>query len=81
MAGVTKHIFEHDVRDILEMWNSQLKCVQRVLPRNYTDIDIINTLKRFYPHEWTAVEMKYWYKFLVQKSNHHKMIAFIYYIT
>lgn len=61
MAGVTKHIFEHDIRDILEMWNSQLKCIQKVLPKDYTDIDIINSLKRFYPHEWTSVEMKYWY--------------------
>lgn len=61
MAGVTKHIFEYDIRDILEMLNSQLRCIQRVLPRNYTDTDVINTLKRFYLHEWTSVEMKYWY--------------------
>ena len=22
MSGVTKHIFEHDIRDILTMWNT-----------------------------------------------------------
>lgn len=61
MSGVTKHIFEHDVRDIVFMWNEQLKTVQNILPQYYTEEDIVNTLKRFYPHEWKSVEIKYWY--------------------
>lgn len=61
MAGVTKHIFEHDVRDILSMWNTQLKCVQKVLPKEYSYEDIVKALKLYYPHEWFSVEMKYLY--------------------
>lgn len=61
MSGVTKHIFEHDIRDIILMWSKQLKIIQNVLPQYYTEEDIVSTLKRFYPHEWKSVEMKYWY--------------------
>lgn len=61
MSGVTKHIFERDIRDIVSMWNEQLKTVQNILPQYYEEEDIINTIKRFYPHEWKSVEMKYWY--------------------
>ena len=61
MPGVTKHIFEHDIRDIVLMWSEQLKTIQNVLPQYYADEDIISTLKRYYPHEWKSVEMKYWY--------------------
>lgn len=61
MSGVTKHIFEHDIRDIISMWSNQLKAVQHVLPQYYSKEDIINSLKHFYPHEWKSVEMKYWY--------------------
>lgn len=61
MSGVTKHIFEHDIRDIISMWSNQLKAVQHVLPQYYSKEDIINALKHFYPHEWKSVEMKYWY--------------------
>lgn len=61
MSGVTKHIFDHDIRDIVSMWNEQLKEIQNVLPQYYTNEDIINLLKRFYPHEWNSVEIKYWY--------------------
>ena len=61
MPGVTKHIFEHDIRDIILMWNEQLKTIQNVLPQYYADGDIVSILKRFYPHEWKSVEMKYWY--------------------
>lgn len=61
MSGVTKHIFEHDLRDIRSMWKQQLKSIQSVLPINYTEEDIIFVLKRFYPHEWNSVEIKYIY--------------------
>ena len=61
MSGVTKHIFEHDIRDIVLMWSEQLKTIQKVLPQYYTEEDIISALKYFYPHEWKSVEMKYWY--------------------
>lgn len=61
MAGVTRHIFEHDIRDILKMWNEQLKLIQQILPLHYTEKDILYLLKKFYPHEWTSVEIKYLY--------------------
>lgn len=61
MPGVTKHIFEHDIRDILEMWSGQLRSIQKILPMYYKDKDIISLLKHFYPHEWSSVEIKYWY--------------------
>lgn len=61
MPGVTKHIFEHDIRDIVLMWSEQLKIIQNILPQYYTDKDIISALKHFYPHEWKSVDMKYWY--------------------
>lgn len=59
MPGVTKHIFDHEIRDILIMWNSQIKSVQFVLPQYYIDTDIIFCLKHYYPHEWHSVESKY----------------------
>lgn len=40
MSGVTKHIFDHDIRDIVSMWNEQLKEIQNVLPQYYTNEDI-----------------------------------------
>lgn len=61
MSGVTKHIYEHEIRDIISMWNKQLKSIQGVLPKDYSNGDVITTLKYFYPHEWNSVEIKYWY--------------------
>ena len=61
MSGVTKHIYEHEIRDIISMWNTQLKSIQRLLPKDYTENDIVSLLKHFYPHEWYSVEVKYWY--------------------
>ncbi len=61
MSGVTKHIYEHEIRDIISMWNIQLKFIQGLLPKDYTENDIVNMLKLFYPHEWYSVEIKYWY--------------------
>lgn len=61
MPGVTKHIYEHEIRDIISMWNTQLKSIQGLLPKDYIDKDVVAMLKRFYPHEWRSVEMKYWY--------------------
>ena len=36
MAGATKHIFDHDVRDIIGMLNKQLADIKHVLPRTYS---------------------------------------------
>ncbi len=61
MSGVTKHIFEHELDDILSMWNTEIKSVTPLLPRKYTKADIIVLLKHYYPHEWQSVESKYKY--------------------
>lgn len=61
MSGVTRHIFEHELDDILSMWNAEIKSVTPLLPRKYTKADIIALLKCYYPHEWQSVESKYIY--------------------
>lgn len=61
MSGVTKHIFEHDIQDILSMWNMQLKTIIPILTKKYDEDQIIVLLKKFYPHEWKSVEEKYKY--------------------
>lgn len=61
MAGVTKHIFDHDVRDIIGMLNKQLADIKHVLPRSYSTEGIISLLKYYFPHEWFSIEMKYLY--------------------
>ena len=45
MTGVTKHIFEHELRDILSMWNNEIKSICPLLPRKYTSNDVIVLLK------------------------------------
>lgn len=61
MPGVTKHIYEHEINDILKMWKTQLKSILLVLPKHYTESDLISTPKYYYPHEWNSVEYKYSY--------------------
>lgn len=61
MPGVTKHIFEHEIREIIKMWNRQIKSLEAVLPRYYTELDIVALLKKYYPHEWKSVEYIYDY--------------------
>lgn len=61
MSGVTKHIFDHEIRDIVTMWNNQIKFIQSVLPQYYTDDDIVSAMRHYYPHEWNSVEFKYSY--------------------
>ena len=61
MPGVTKHIYDHDIRDILTMWNRQLKEISLILPQEYTKKDIISLMKKYYPHEWMSVVYKYNY--------------------
>lgn len=61
MSGVTKHIYEHEIRDIKSMWISELKKVQEILPKAYNENNIIKLLKEFYPYEWKSVEFKYNY--------------------
>ena len=41
MPGVTKHIFDHEIRDILSMWTYEIKTIQPLLPKKYTKEDII----------------------------------------
>lgn len=72
MPGVTKRIYERDIIDIYKMWNNQLKTIERLLPQYYTDKDIINLLKLFYPHEWDSVQAKYDY--YTTKDKHLKRI-------
>lgn len=59
--GVTKHIYEHDIREILTMWNKQIKTIIPLLPQFYEEDDIKLLLKEYYPHEWHSVEIKYIY--------------------
>lgn len=61
MSGVTKHIFDQEVRDILSMWDCEIKTIQPLLPKEYSKSDIIALLKEFYPYEWRSVEVKYTY--------------------
>lgn len=72
MPGVTKHIYDSDIRDILCMWNTQLKKIYRTLPIGYTHADIVEFLMHYYPHEWFSVEMKR--KYYMQKDKHLKQI-------
>ena len=67
MSGVTKHIFNQEVRDILSMWDCEIKTIEPLLPKEYSSGDIITLLKEFYPHEWHSVEIKYNpHKFLIE---------------
>lgn len=61
MPGVTKHIYEHEIRDMLAMWNMQIKEILMVLPQKYAKEDVIELLKKYYPHEWMSVVYKYNY--------------------
>lgn len=61
MSGVTKRIYEHEIRDILQMWQNQIKSLLHLLPQYYKESDIIALLKHYYPHEWKSVEYKYSY--------------------
>lgn len=61
MPGVTKHIYDRDIYEIILMWNKQLKNIENILPAEYTESDIVGLLKHFYPHEWESVKIKYWY--------------------
>lgn len=79
--GVTKRIYEHEIRDIKSMWISELKKVQEILPKVYNENDIIKLLKEFYPYEWKSVDFKYNYykikdKYLLNagKKSRYKML-------
>lgn len=61
MSGITKHIFNHEICDILSMFNCEIKTIEHLLPKEYSKADIIALLKEFYPHEWHSVEIKYVY--------------------
>ena len=63
MSGVTKHIFDQEVRDILSMWDCEIKTIQPLLPKEYSKSDIIALLKEFYPYdavnESSSLQIKY----------------------
>lgn len=61
MSGFTKHIYDKDIQDILNMWNLQLKVISQILTIKYNKDIIINLLKKYYPYEWQGVEHKYFY--------------------
>lgn len=61
MPGVTKRIFQSEIRDIFSMWNNEIKQISKTLPKNYTHDDIILSLKYYFPHEWNSFEYKYVY--------------------
>lgn len=61
MSGVTKRIYDHEIRDIISMWNRQIEVIKPLLPRDFTKDDIISILKRYFPHEWNSVGFKYEY--------------------
>lgn len=47
MSGVTKHIYDHEIRDIISMWNMQLKSIQELLSKGYKNEDIVEILNIF----------------------------------
>lgn len=61
MSGVTKRIYDHEIRDIISMWNRQIEVIKPLMPRDFTKDDIISILKRYFPHEWNSVGFKYEY--------------------
>ena len=52
MPGVTKNIYNADIRDIQNMWNEQLKDIAFALPKSYSEDDILTLLKQYFPYEW-----------------------------
>lgn len=74
MSGVTKHIFENDIKSINIMWNKQLKQIEQILAYSYNVEIIIGLLKKYYPHEWKSVEYKKRYydtkdKYLIRRDG------------
>lgn len=74
MSGVTKHIYDNDINNINDMWNKQLKEIEKILPCCYDDKVIIKLLKKYYPHEWKSVEyIKRYYdtkdRYLIRKNR------------
>ena len=45
MSGVTKRIYDHEIRDIISMWNRQIEVIKPLLPRDFTKDDIISILR------------------------------------
>ena len=68
MSGVTKHIYERNIINIKNMWGEQLKSIAGLLPKEYTEQDVIELLKKYYPHEWYFVEEMYSYYVVKDKS-------------
>lgn len=68
MSGVTKHIYDKEIRDIIVSWDKQMETIMNLLPQIYTKSDVINALKQYYPHEWKYVQDLYDY---YQKKDKH----------
>ena len=73
MSGVTRKIYEHELNDIKSMWNKQIKTIEDILGKHYDEKDIIESLKKYYPHEWYSVQVKYDYYY--QKDKHLERIT------
>lgn len=58
MPGVTKRIYEHDLRDIQDMMSDIINNIKDILPPNYNMQDIIYWIKMYYPHEWESITYK-----------------------
>ena len=61
MAGVTKHIYDANIREIQKQWSMQIRSLIPLLPKYYDKNTIVELLKKYYPHEWQGVEYKYIY--------------------
>lgn len=61
VPGVTKHIYEADIREIQTQWCQQIVSLKALLPKDYNEETIVELLKRYYPHEWKSVEYKFSY--------------------
>ena len=66
MSGVTKHIFNQEVRDILSMWDCEIKTIEPLLPKEYSSGDIITLLKKSFQ---SALDYIYLSKDIIIKQD------------
>lgn len=72
MAGVTKHIYERRIIEIIVQWNKEIKSIIPLLPKSYDEVVVLSILKKFYPYEWKHAEDLY--KYYVTKDKYLKRI-------
>ena len=61
MSGVTKHIYDHEIRDIISMWNMQLKSIQELLPKGYKNEEVQGFIKKMVDEKYSTdlIKTKY----------------------